>query len=91
MRYPWDEPGVYAIRVAGKVNDSWSDCLGGLAIVTSESSLADSSPATELTGPLPDQAALYGVLNTLYDYGYPLLHVQYLGPVQTKTAPSSQQ
>ena len=32
------------------------------------------------TGCLADQAALNGVLNTLYDYHYPVLRVEYLGP-----------
>jgi hypothetical protein len=40
-----------------------------------------------LTGWLADQAALYGVLNTLYDYHYPLLYVQYLGPAEEIHSP----
>ena len=35
---------------------------------------------TTLTGELVDQAALMGVLNSLYDMGYPLLKVERLGP-----------
>jgi hypothetical protein len=33
---------------------------------------------TVLKGSLPDQAALLGVLNTLYNMRYPLLLVRYL-------------
>jgi hypothetical protein len=36
---------------------------------------------TTLTGELVDQAALVGVLNSLYDMGYPLLKVERLGPL----------
>jgi hypothetical protein len=35
---------------------------------------------TTLTGVLVDQAALMGVLSSLYDMGYPLLKVERLGP-----------
>jgi hypothetical protein len=35
-------------------------------------------PVTTLTGNLPDQAALAGVLNLLYDLGLPLLAVEAL-------------
>ncbi len=35
---------------------------------------------TTLSGELIDQAALMGVLNSLYDMGYPLLKVERLGP-----------
>ena len=34
---------------------------------------------TTLTGELPDQAALMGVLSPLYDMGFPLLKVERLG------------
>ena len=36
---------------------------------------------TTLTGELVDQAALIGVLSSLYDLGYALLKVERLGPV----------
>ena len=39
----------------------------------------DEAPVTTLVGRLVDQAALFGVLNALYDYHYPLLSVEYLG------------
>jgi hypothetical protein len=35
---------------------------------------------TTLTGELTDQAALMGVLYSLYDMGYPLLKVERFGP-----------
>jgi hypothetical protein len=48
-------------------------------------------PVTELTGQLMDQAALYGVLVTLYNLGLPLLSVECRaaqGPPSTATPPA---
>lgn len=79
MRRLFDEPGIYTIRVAGVVSRSLTDRLGGLSIVESDESAENSVPVTRLIGFLPDQAALAGVLNTLCDYQYALLYVEYLG------------
>jgi len=51
-----------------------------MTIVQSGTTAEDSLPVTKLVGLLPDQAALCGVLNTLYDNRYALLGVEYLGP-----------
>jgi len=56
-----DKPAVYRIKVRGVVPESWIDRLGGMQIV------AVSSIETTLEGGLPDQAALKGVLDTLYE------------------------
>ena len=64
-----DKPAVYRIRVEGVVPESWIDRLGGLRIVSV------TSAATTLEGRLPDQAALSGVLDTLYHLRLPLLEV----------------
>jgi hypothetical protein len=39
---------------------------------------AGETPNTVLSGWLPDQAALLGVLNTLYSLHFPLLSVEYI-------------
>ena len=52
----------------------WSDRLGGMTI--SAAKLADGPAATMLIGELADQSALFGVLNTLYDLGLPLVSVE---------------
>ena len=77
MKYPFDSSSIYAIRVAGRLDKSWADRLGGLAIDCVEKDENDQS-ITTLKGCLPDQAALLGVLNTLYNLNYPLLFVRYL-------------
>ena len=56
-----DNPAVYRIKVRGVLPESWIDRLGGMQIV------AVSSIETTLEGGLPDQAALKGVLDTLYE------------------------
>jgi hypothetical protein len=80
MCHPFERPGIYAIRAVGIVDATWSDRLGGMTIVQSGTTAEDSLPVTKLVGLLPDQAALCGVLNTLYDNRYALLGVEYLGP-----------
>lgn len=78
MKYPYDHPGVYAIHIAGRLDASWSDCLGGLSIAYEEGDGQNNQPISILHGCLPDQAALFGVLNALYNARYPLLFVRYL-------------
>ena len=70
-------PARYRIRVKGILDEGWSDRLGGMKITTAGQ--GDEAPVTTLVGQLVDQAALFGVLNALYDYHYPLLSVEYLG------------
>jgi hypothetical protein len=73
-----DKPARYRICVKGTLDPSWSGRLGGMTITTTEQE--DEAPVTTLTGRLVDQAALLGVLNTLYDYYHaPLLSVEFLG------------
>ena len=65
---------MYRITIQGCLDASWSEQMGGMA-VSSELD-AHGSPLTVLTGPLVDQAALYGVLNTLYGLSFALLSVE---------------
>jgi hypothetical protein len=60
---------TYQIRIAGLLDPLWSEWFDGLAITYT----ADDT--TILTGPLPDQAALHGVLNKIRDLGLTLLSV----------------
>ena len=69
-----DKSAVYRIKVQGVVPESWIDRLGGMGIVSV------TSAATTLEGWLPDQAALNGVLDTLYQLRLPLLEVICLPP-----------
>ena len=73
----FDVPATYRIRIKGYLDDSWSDRLGGMAIKVMEQ--AEDAPETILVGWLPDQAALCGVLNALYDLNLALLSVELVG------------
>ena len=63
--YPFDIPATYQIVVQGQVDTTWSDRLEGMTIC--QATDKDNSPVTTLEGELSDQAALAGVLNTLYE------------------------
>ena len=80
MRSIYDEPGLYLIRVVRGLTADWSDYLGGLTIAEAVASTETGAPIVELTGCLPDQAALCGVINMLHTYQCRLLRVEYLGP-----------
>lgn len=71
-----DSPADYQICIQGRLDASWADRLGGVTI-RAQDAPAD-APITVLTGSFQDQAALAGVLNTLYDLGLPLLSVECL-------------
>ena len=71
-----DTAAVYQIGVQGFLDESWSDRMNGVDIRVQN--LPDTAPVTLLTGRFVDQAALAGVLSTLYDLGYPLLNVELL-------------
>ena len=72
----FDSPANYQIIVQGQVDLGWSDRLEGMAICRV---MVDAdSPGTTLEGELSDQAALAGVLNTLYELHLPLLSVKRL-------------
>ena len=74
-----ETPATYRIRVQGRLDQSWSDQLNGMAIKQTEAS--DKPPVTILIGHLRDQAALAGVLNTLYDLRLSLLSVENLDEI----------
>lgn len=63
---------MYEIRVQGVLSESWSERLSGMRIVVSTE---EDNPVTLLSGHLVDQAALMGVMNTLYDLRLPILSV----------------
>jgi len=69
-------PAVYRIRVQGELDESWSERLGGMTITLEQ--IEDHMPVTTLKGTLMDQAALSGILNTLYDLRMSVLSVEYL-------------
>ena len=84
--HTFDTPALYRIRVQGFLDECWSDRLNGVEIRVQD--LPDEAPVTVLTGRFIDQTALAGVLNTLYDQGYPLLKVELLEARPVRMAPT---
>ena len=70
----FDKPVTYQIRVKGNLDQKWSDWFDGLAIEP------QAGGETLLTGLVPDQAALHGVLLKLHNLGLPLLRVSRARP-----------
>ncbi len=64
-----DEPAHYKIRVKGHLSEQWAGWFDGLALENLPGGYA------ELAGTLPDQPALYGVLNRIRDIGLILVSV----------------
>ncbi len=62
-------PEYYEIKIRGCLDPGWSEWFAGLHL----SSLKENE--TLLSGPLPDQAALYGVLERIRDLNLTLLSV----------------
>jgi hypothetical protein len=64
---------MYQISVQGRMDPSWSDRLESMTI--DQGTMGLETPVTTLQGELCDQAALLGVLNTLYELHLPVLSV----------------
>ena len=58
---------IYQIRIEGHLDDQWTDWFGGLTLTLEENG------DTLLTGPIIDQAALFGLLKKVRDLGMPLV------------------
>jgi hypothetical protein len=67
-------PVWYQIRLAGHLDRRWASWFDGLAIRHAPDG------ATTLTGPVADQAALYGLLDKARDLGLTLLAVAQCEP-----------
>lgn len=64
---------LYQISISGKLEPSWSEWLGGMTLTHIVD--PDGAPVTCLSGTLPDQGALRGVLNRIWDLNLTLLSV----------------
>ena len=65
---------IYQIRVKGHLGVEWADWFEGLTITIEEDG------NTLLTGLVPDQAALHGLLKKVRDLGMPLVSLSPVGP-----------
>ncbi len=80
-RFNSDKRATYRIQIQGIITESWSAYLGNMEI---NKNTDKSWPVTTLLGSLQNQAELLGVLNSLYDLGYPLLYVECQYPSKEK-------
>jgi hypothetical protein len=69
-----DPPIVYQIQIAGHLRPQWAEWFEGLTITL------EPDGTTLLTGPVVDQAALYGLLKKVRDLGLPLVAVNRVEP-----------
>lgn len=58
---------IYQIRIKGHLDEQWTDWFSGLTITLEESGYS------LLTGPITDQAALFGLLRRVSDLGMKLI------------------
>ena len=71
-----NQPKIYQIRLQGYLSSQWADWFDGMTITLEDDG------NTLLTGPIVDQAALYGVLKKVRDFGLPLLSLHAIMPEQ---------
>ncbi len=67
---------TYEIRVEENLSDHWSEWLEGMSMRT------NAKNETVMTGGLPDQAALYGVLMKIHNLGLTLVSVRRMERVE---------
>lgn len=65
IEFGFKKPAIYKIKVLGKLNEHLSERLGGMQINVERN--VDKKPVSVLVGQILDQAALSGILNTLYN------------------------
>jgi hypothetical protein len=76
---PFDRPAAYQIRVQGRIDPNWAGLMAGMTLSLTQEQACP--PVTTLEGELSDQAALLGVLNTLYELHLPILSVLCRSPI----------
>ena len=74
------QPLLYQIRIQGHLGSEWTDWFEGLTLTREDNG------DTLLSGPVLDQAALYGLLRKVRDLGLPLLAVIRAYPGQADAA-----
>ncbi len=65
-----DQAGQYEIRIHGHLDSRWTGWFEGLTLSLEENG------DTLITGPVVDQAALFGLLRKIRDMGLPLISVK---------------
>jgi hypothetical protein len=79
--HEFDQTTAYQIHLKGILDSSWSDWFGGFTITVEGNE-------TILTGVVPDQSALHGILDKINDLGLSLISVTKLAQVEKKESGS---
>jgi hypothetical protein len=74
-----DQSIIYQIRIRGHLGHQWAEWFDGMTVTPEEDG------TTLMTGPVIDDAALYGLLKKVRDSGVQLLSVNPLGDDNTKS------
>ena len=69
----FDQTATYQIKVQGRLDERWAHWFDGMSIAFEPA--GDGSTVTTLTGPVVDQAALYGLINRIRDLGLLLISI----------------
>ena len=67
-------PDYYEIKIKGHLDQRWSDWFKGMKLTHMEGG------ETQLSGPLPDQAALHGLIERIRDLNLTLISVNSSSP-----------
>ncbi len=78
----FSSPANFSIEVNGFLDENLSDYLGGLTI--SHKTLEGKIKTSYLIGEVVDQAALIGIINSLYDMRYAILRVEIISDKSKK-------
>jgi hypothetical protein len=70
-----DEMTIYQIKIDGQLHNKWARWLNGMFI-----KIQESSNNTTILITVPDQAALRGILNKLWDLNLVLQSIQQVDP-----------
>jgi len=71
-----EHPIIYQLRLKGHLGSEWADWFGGLTITPEEDG------DTIVTGPVRDQAALFGLLKKIRDLGLTLVSVNPVSKIE---------
>jgi hypothetical protein len=73
-----DEPGTFRIRVSGTPSRDWLRAFWDNVCI--DPLVSDGEVEVMLIGELPDQAALIGLINALYNMGHAVIAIERLVP-----------
>ncbi len=80
-----NKQNVYQVKVQGMIDESWSSWFCGMTVSVEDD--GQGVVTTTLTGPVPDQPALLGILTRIGDLNLTLISVSRIGKHGKEEAP----